>query len=119
MGHARWVEFQIQKAKKVLVFLSPGYLRLCMDDEKVARCSSDDIKRVWYEMRLIKNTFCHTHSAAKIVCVLMDQKITIQKLPVWAEVTYCWPEDKVKIAMRLNDTTEIEPAHVEVKEVPV
>ena len=119
MGHARWVEFQIQKANKILVFLSPGYLSLCVDDEKVAQGSWDDIKRVWYEMRLIKNTFCHTHSAAKIVCVLMDKKMTIQKLPAWAEVTYWLPEDEDKILRRLNDTTEIEPAKVEIKEVMV
>ena len=116
-GPATWAEFHIEKAKKVLVFLSQSYLRLYAGDEGDAQGSSDDIKRVWYEMQMIKNTFCYTHSAAKIVCVLMDKKMTTQKLPAWAEVTYCWPEDKEKIAMRLRDTREIEPARVEVKEV--
>ena len=116
-GPATWAEFHIEKAKKVLVFLSQGYLRLYAGDEEDAQGSSDDIKRVWYEMQMIKSMFCHTHSAAKIVCVLMDKKVTTQKLPAWAEVTYCWPEDKDKILRRLNDTTEIEPAQFEVEEV--
>ena len=116
-GPATWAEFHIEKAKKVLVVLSPGYLRLYAGNEEDAQGWSDDIKRVWYEMKMIKSTFFHTLSAAKIVCVLMDKKMTTQKLPAWAEVTYCWPEDKDKILRRLNDTREIEPAQFEVKEV--
>ena len=115
IGPPTWTEYRIQKAKKVLVLLSPGYLRLYVGDEEVGKNSSDDIRRVWYEMRMIKNTFWSTQSTAKIVCVLMDKKMTTQKLPAWAEVTYWWPEDKDKIFRRLNDTTEIEPARVEVK----
>ena len=113
-GPAKWSESQIQKADKVLVFLSPGYNAMYAQDEKMPQNFSDDEKRVWYEMHLVKNMFCSTQSAAKIVCVLMDDKMNTWDLPPWAEVTYHWPKDKEKIIMRLNDTAEIAPVEVAV-----
>ena len=113
-GPVKWAESQIQKADKVLVFLSPGYNAMYAHDEEMSQNSSDDEKRVWYEMHLLKSMFCSTRSASKIVCVLMDDNMNTRDLPPWAEVTYRWPEDKDKIIMRLNDTCEIAPAEVTV-----
>ena len=113
-GPMRWAESQIQKADKVLVFLSPGYNAMYAHDEKMSQNSSDDEKRVWYEVQILKNMFCCTRSAAKIVCVLTDDNMNTRDLPPWAEVTYRWPKDKDKIIMRLNDTTEIAPVKVAV-----
>ena len=113
-GPTKWAESQIQNADKVLVFLSPGYNAMYAHDEKMSQNSSDDEKRVWYEVQILKNMFCSTRSAAKIVCVLMDDNMNTRDLPPWAEVTYRWPEDKNKIIMRLNDTSEIAPAEVTV-----
>lgn len=110
-GPMTWAESQIKKAYKVLVFLTPGYVRLCADDE-VAQGSTDDIKRVWYEIRLLKSVFCNTHSAAKMVCILMDENINIHDLPPWAESRYRWPNDREEILKRLNNKTEIAPARV-------
>ena len=111
-GPTKWAESQIQKADKVLVFLSPGYNAMYAHDEEMSQNSSDDEKRVWYEMHLLKNMFCSTRSAAKIVCVVMDNEMDNRDLPPWAEVTYCWPKDKEKIIMRLNDISEIAPVEV-------
>ena len=114
-GPMRWAECQIKRANKVIIFMSPGYVRLCEDDEEVAQGSSDDVKRVWYEMRLLKNMYCNTHSSAKMVCVLIDEKIATQDLPPWAQVRYRWPKDREEIIKRLNDNVEITPAKVAVR----
>lgn len=113
LGPMEWAESQIKKASKVLVFLSPGYVRLCANCGELAQARTpDEIKRVWYEIRLLKTVFCNTHSSAKMVCILMDEIINVQDLPPWAEVRYRWPKDRDEILKRLNNKTEIAPARI-------
>ena len=111
-GPMRWAERQIKKARKVVVFMSPGYARLCDDDEELAQQATDDVKRVWYEMCLLRNIYCNTHSAAKIVCVLLDKTLDSLQMPPWAAVTYRWPDDQDHIMKRLNDCVDINPSRI-------
>lgn len=108
MGPTRWAEAQIRRASKVLVFLSPGLLKLASDG--CEGMQSQDVNRVWVELELLRDTYVRTRSAAKMVC------ITLPSLPVnstdtllWAKVTYKFPDDYVQILRRLNDRPSILP----------
>ena len=118
VGPMEWAEREIRRASKVLVFLSPSYLKLCTAGAQASKGNTcDQIRRIWYEIRLLKTVFCNTLSAAKMVCILMDERIEINDLPPWAEVRYRWPIDREEILKRLNDKTEIAPARI--AETPV
>ncbi|XP_073245596.1 uncharacterized protein [Porites lutea] len=112
LGPERWAEQQIKKASKVLVFLSPRLLRLCGAEEDETQYSSQEHKRVWYEVSLLRSIYSHTHSAARMVCITLPQSeaaIDPQDFPLWAELRYRWPEDKRRILNRLNDRPVIQP----------
>ena len=106
-GHVRWAETEIHKADKVLVFLSPGYIAAYIKDECDPQTTTDEQKRVWYEMQILKGIYSRTQSAKKIVCVLMDNLPDTSILPPWAVVIYRWPADKDKILLRLNERPEM------------
>ena len=115
LGPARWAEVQFLKADKVLVFLSPGYNNLYAHVGEMTLNTTDDVKRVWYEMQLVKDSYLKTRSAAKIVCVTLDDVInTDTPAPPWAGVISRWPQDQDQILMRLNDVPEIAPGDVAV-----
>lgn len=108
-GPTRWAEQQIRRARNVLIFLSPGLLRLAgvIDDDPE---SHQEHERVWYELALLKKIFLQTHSASKMVCIaLPNTSIKAQELPLWAELIYKWPEDEQTILKRLNDKPIIQP----------
>lgn len=111
LGPTRWAEQQIKKAHKILVFLSPGLLRLCGTDDEDSHYSNQENERVWYEMSLLRTIYSQTHSGAKMVCIILPAKTGIDSrdLPLWAELRYRWPEDKTKILNRLNDRPFIQP----------
>ncbi|KAM7435158.1 hypothetical protein ABFA07_014885 [Porites harrisoni] len=112
LGPERWAEQQIKKASKVLVFLSPRLLRLCGAEEDETQYSSQEHKRVWYEVSLLRSIYSHTHSAARMVCITLPPSkaaIDPQDFPLWAELRYRWPEDKRRILNRLNDRPRIQP----------
>nr|XP_058951544.1 uncharacterized protein LOC131779036 isoform X3 [Pocillopora verrucosa]XP_058951546.1 uncharacterized protein LOC131779036 isoform X4 [Pocillopora verrucosa] len=108
-GPTRWAEQQIRRARNVLIFLSPGLLRLSGVDEDDPETHQEH-ERVWYELALLKKIFLQTHSASKMVCIaLPNTNIKPQELPLWAELIYKWPEDEQKIFKRLNDKPIIQP----------
>ena len=73
--------------------------------------SPQENERVWYELSLLRTIYSQTHSAARMVCIVLPQKVAIDPhdLPLWAELKYRWPEDKRKILNRLNDRPFILP----------
>ena len=105
-GPLGWAETEIDKADKVLVFLSPGYIDTYSNDEPRPDTTQDQM-RVWYEMQILKSTFAKTRSASKMVSILLDETISTQNLPPWAVTTYRWPKDQDKILMRLSDVPEM------------
>jgi len=108
-GPTRWAENQIRKAKKVLVFLSPGLLSLASADG-CEGIHTQDINRVWIELEVLRDLYTRNRSAAKMVCIaLPDLPVTSQDLPVWLKVSYKWPEDVREILKRLNDRPSIKP----------
>lgn len=111
LGPTRWAEQQIKKACKILVFLSPGLVRLCGTGDEDSQCSNQEHERIWYELSLLRTIYSQTHSAAKMVCITLPDKHTIdpRDVPLWAEMRYRWPEDKRKILNRLNDRPFIQP----------
>ncbi|XP_068761270.1 uncharacterized protein [Montipora capricornis] len=111
LGPTRWAEQQIKKASKILVFLSPGILRMCGVTDEESQSSHQEHERIWYEMCLLRTIYSQTHSAAKMVCITQPRRMTIdpRDVPLWAEMRYRWPEDKRKILNRLNDRPFILP----------
>ncbi|XP_067043809.1 uncharacterized protein [Acropora muricata] len=111
LGPTRWAEQQIKKAHKILVFLSPGILRLCGAADEDKQSLHQENERVWYEMSLLRTIYSQTHSAAKMVCITLPQGMVIdtRDIPLWAEMRYRWPKDKRKILNRLNDRPFILP----------
>ncbi|XP_078348249.1 uncharacterized protein LOC144633275 isoform X2 [Oculina patagonica] len=107
-GPTRWGENQIRKAKKVLIFLSPGLVNLALDGREDSQCQ--DINRVWIELEVLRDLYTRNRSAAKMVCItLPDVPVTSEVLPLWAKVSYKWPEDALEILKRLNDRPMILP----------
>ncbi|XP_020605731.1 uncharacterized protein LOC110044516 [Orbicella faveolata] len=107
-GPARWGENQIRKAKKVLIFLSPGLVNLAMDSQDDSQCQ--DVNRVWIELEVLRDIYTKNRSAAQMVCIaLPDVPVTFEVLPLWAEVSYKWPDDALEILKRLNDRPMILP----------
>ncbi|XP_068672282.1 uncharacterized protein [Montipora foliosa] len=111
LGPTRWAELKIKKASKILVFLSPGILRMCGVADEESQSSHQEHERIWYEMCLLRTIYSQTHSAAKMVCITQPRRMTIdpRDVPLWAEMRYRWPEDKRKILNRLNDRPFILP----------
>lgn len=112
LGPTRWAEQQIKKAHKILVFLSPGLLRMCGGtDDNDTQSYSQEHERLWYELSLLRTIYSQTHSAARMICISLPQRTAIdaRDLPLWAELRYRWPEDKRRILNRLNDRPIIQP----------
>ncbi|XP_078348238.1 uncharacterized protein LOC144633268 isoform X1 [Oculina patagonica] len=110
LGPTRWAEQQIKKARNVLVFLSPGLLRLCGGDGEETDSSHQEHDRLWYELDLLRKIYAQTHSARKMVCIILpNMNIDPGDLPLWAEMRYRWPEDEMNILKRLNDRPIIQP----------
>lgn len=108
-GPTGWAESQIRKAKKVLVFLSPGLVNLAQDGRGVSSVSQD-INRVWIELQMLRNIYTRNRSASKMVCIrLPNISIKSLPLPLWASTSYKWPKDVKKILKRLNDRATILP----------
>lgn len=109
-GPPRWAENQIKRAKKVLVFLSPGLLELASSDGRETE-NSQDINRVWYELEVLRDIYSQNRSAAKMVCIAFpDVPVSSKDSPVWLKVSYRWPEEFNEILKRLNDRPSIKPA---------
>ncbi|KAL9955671.1 hypothetical protein ACROYT_G037024 [Oculina patagonica] len=109
-GPTRWAENQIRKAKKVLVFLSPGLLKLASSADGCEGTQSQDINRVWMELEVLRDLYTQNRSAAKMVCITFpDLPVTSQDVPVWLKVSYKWPGDVREILKRLNDRPSIKP----------
>ncbi|KAJ7382992.1 hypothetical protein OS493_031494 [Desmophyllum pertusum] len=107
-GPTRWGESQIRKAKKVLIFLSPGLVNLALDDREDSQ--SQDVNRVWIELEVLRDLYTRNRSASKMVCItLPDMPVTSEGLPLWAKVSYKWPDDALEILKRLNDRPMILP----------
>lgn len=105
-GPTRWGESQIRKAKKVLVFLSPGLINLALDG--CDGFQSQDTNRVWIELEVLRDLYTHNRSASKMVCITPpDMPLTSGPLPLWAKVSYKWPDDALEILKRLNDKPKI------------
>ncbi|XP_027036951.1 uncharacterized protein LOC113665456 isoform X2 [Pocillopora damicornis] len=105
-GPTRWGESQIRKAKKVLVFLSPGLINLALDG--CDGFQSQDTNRVWIELEVLRDLYTHNRSASKMVCITPpDMPLTSGPLPLWAKVSYKWPDDALEILKRLNDRPKI------------
>ncbi|XP_078348252.1 uncharacterized protein LOC144633277 isoform X2 [Oculina patagonica] len=101
-GPTRWGENQIRRAKKVLIFLSPGLVNLALDGREDSQCQ--DINRMWIELEVLGDLYTRNRSAAKMVCITLPEvPVTPEVLPLWAKVSYKWPEDAEEIMKRLND----------------
>ncbi|KAM7430232.1 hypothetical protein ABFA07_019047 [Porites harrisoni] len=108
LGPTKWAEVQIRKAKKVLVFLSPGLLKLSLGYEDMPR--SEDANRVWCELEVLRSIYNRSRSAAKTVCLeLPDMPVSSMEHPVFFKVIYKWPNDFEKILRGLNDRPSILP----------
>jgi len=111
-GPMRWAETQIRMAKKVLVFLSPGLLRIASGN--ISDVQSQDVqemRRVWLELDLLRDHYAKTRSASKMVCVAISE-VPVNSLNtplLWAKVIYKFPEDYDKILQRLNERPSILP----------
>lgn len=110
-GPMRWAETQIRKASKVLVFLSPGLLKIANETHEVHSQYVQEIGRVWFELDLLRDLYGRTHSAFKIVCITISNTPvnTRHSLPLWAKVIYKFPEDYNRILQRLNERPSIQP----------
>lgn len=107
-GPTRWAERQIRRANKVLIFLSPGLLKLAVDG--CEGMQSQDVNRVWIELEVLRDIYTRNHSAAKMVCIaLPDTPVSSLEHPLWAKVSYNWPNDFEKLLRRLNDRPCILP----------
>lgn len=107
-GPTRWAESQMRKARKVLVFLSPGLVNLALDGRDNSQ--SQDINRVWIELEVLRDIYTRNRSASKMVCLaLPDTPVSSSELPLWAKVSYKWPADAQEILKRLNDRPMILP----------
>lgn len=111
-GPMRWAETQIRMAKKVLVFLSPGLLRIASGN--ISDVQSQDVqemRRVWLELDLLRDHYAKTRSASKMVCVAISEApVNSLNTPLlWAKVIYKFPEDYDKILQRLNERPSILP----------
>lgn len=107
-GPTRWAEGQIRRAKKVLVFLSPGLVNLALDGRDNTQCQ--EINRVWFELEVLRDMYTRNRSASKMVClVLPDTSVSTSDLPLWARISYKWPHDVQEILKRLNDRPMILP----------
>lgn len=105
-GPTRWGESQIRKANKVLIFLSPGLIKLALDGMECLQ--SQDTNRVWIELEVLRDLYTCNRSASKMVCLtLPDMPLTSEPLPLWAKVSYKWPDDAMEIFKRLNDRPKI------------
>jgi len=108
-GPTRWAESQMRKARKVMVFLSPGLINLALDG-RAESSQSQDINRVWIELEVLRDIYTRNRSAAKMVCIsLPDLPVKSLDLPLWAKVSYKWPMDAQEILKRLNDRPMILP----------
>lgn len=108
-GPTRWAENQIRRAKKVLVFLTPGLVNLSQDGRS-DNSQSQDINRVWIELEVLRDIYTRNRSASKMVCItLPDAPIKSMALPLWAKISYKWPADAQEILKRLNNRPKILP----------
>lgn len=106
-GPTRWAERQIRKARKVLVFLSPGLVNLAQD-EMTDNVMTQEINRVWIELELLRDIYTRNRSASKMVCItLPNAPIKCLTLPLWASTKHKWPKDVKKIFKRLKDRAMI------------
>ncbi|KAK2569404.1 hypothetical protein P5673_006330 [Acropora cervicornis] len=106
-GPTRWAERQIRKARKVLVFLSPGLVNLAQD-EMTDTVMTQDINRVWIELELLRDIYTRNRSASKMVCItLPNAPVKCLPLPLWASTKHKWPKDVKKIFKRLKDRAMI------------
>jgi hypothetical protein len=110
MGFNMWVEKQILKAKKYIIFCSPGYAKLWQTlaanahDDKLNHVNKEDVVRVRYEIKRITDIYSESCSTSKIICIKMDPKMSTKSLPPWMNHNMLlWPEQKEDIIRRLND----------------
>ncbi|XP_048585091.1 uncharacterized protein LOC5501956 isoform X2 [Nematostella vectensis] len=114
LGMWRWVDHQMNKAKKVLVICSPGYVRLwraMVKGESTVDPENKDMARVKYEINLIGNMYAERLSTANIICLNMGKKNTLgDELPPWMKHnTLQWPEQKDEVYRRLIDQRALLP----------
>ena len=65
---------------------------------------------MWIELEVLRDLYTRNRSASKMVCItLPDMPVTSEGLPLWAKVTYKWPDDALEILKRLNDRPMILP----------
>ena len=70
--------------------------------------SFQDTNRVWIELEVLRDLYTCNRSASKMVCLtLPDMPLTSEPLPLWAKVSYKWPDDAMEIFKRLNDRPKI------------
>ena len=57
---------------------------------------------------MLRDIYTKSRSASQMVCIaLPDVPVTV--LPLWAKVSYKWPDDALEILKRLNDRPMILP----------
>lgn len=111
LGPSRWAEQQIKNALNVFVFLSPGLLHLCGNDDEAEVSSHQEYEDRWYELDLIRREYTQTRSLRKMVCIILPNiHVDPRYLPPWAQITYKWPEDVDRIFKRLNGRPIIQPS---------
>ena len=65
---------------------------------------------MWIELEVLRDIYTKNRSAAQMVCItLPDVPVTAEVLPLWAKVSYKWPDDALDILKRLNDRPTILP----------
>ena len=65
---------------------------------------------MWIELEVLRDLYTRNRSATKMVCIaLPNVPVTSEVLPLWAKVSYKWPDDALEILKRLNDRPMILP----------
>ena len=65
---------------------------------------------MWIELEVLRDIYTKNRSASQMVCIaLPDVTVTFEALPLWAKVSYKWPDDALEILKRLNDRPMILP----------
>ena len=111
LGRDRWITQQIKKAKKILIIISTGYLKLCAEDLE-GTAGSASKQRV--DVRFVFAEYFKTLSCSKFICIELESctcKNTAQESDYpWMEHSYKWPRDRDKILHRMNDRNPLQIA---------
>ena len=63
---------------------------------------------MWIELQVLRDIYTVNRSASQMVCIALPD-VPVAVLPLWAKVSYKWPDDASKILERLKDRPMILP----------